>query len=414
MRVKALLGCLLVFLTMGAIAVAGAQASASEWMIEGATLSELGLKEETLKLSGGAVTLAVPSKSLTIKCKALSGTGKILKEGSAEMTPTLTGCAVSEPASCTVGETVKIETKLHMIEVRGVHYEQLEPITEGGSMATVVLKGEKCALAGESQLKGSAAGEMSMAQGKELPLKLSEAISKTVNKELTEESKSELALTLFKQTAFISGEVIAALSGKNAGLEWQQAAFTKLCAASPGFANTCSAENTYAEGTLLKLEKENSMIFELGFVTTTCTGSFLEAGTLSGGAAPLRALLAAAEFTGCNNGCTITWTGTGKVSLAATALGDGKFGIQGIELKFGCGGTVCIYGGGALSFERFSGGPFGPLQPRVSSGIVPVRLLKKAGSGAPCAATATWKSTEPVFGSVQYKVAGPSPAFLTG
>src|ERR1700742_3903589 len=109
------LGCLLAL--AGAIAGTASAASIAEWQIEGETMEDLGLKEETVK-GGEAGAWGIQTKiglvNTTIKCETSTESGKTTQEGDGTITVedgkcsiNVTGCSVSPISAKTSTELIE-------------------------------------------------------------------------------------------------------------------------------------------------------------------------------------------------------------------------------------------------------------------------------------------------------------------
>ena len=147
--------------------VASAMASAVEWTIEEKSLTELGLEEESVKQTGGAMTLEskIAGVTFSMTCESpekAEGTGKIQQEGKGEMTLTFAGCSVKAPTGCKA-ETVKSSAlKSELVKIGNLAYDKLAPVS-GELLMNVTIT--ECAVKGTFPLKGTFPVEL----GQEFP-----------------------------------------------------------------------------------------------------------------------------------------------------------------------------------------------------------------------------------------------------
>jgi hypothetical protein len=190
-----------------------ATAHGAEWVIKEAPLSALEMESETLSSSGGAFELTVPALSLTIKCTAESGSGKIIsgEEVSSTASFELSGCIVSKfEKACSVkspGKSTGVLTgtatgKFFQTEVKEVErgYERFTPTM------TVEISGAECGFSSKLEMSGATAAEVP---------KLEEEIAKRpqkFSKAIAEES-GVTSLKLGANQAFMTGEVKESLGG---------------------------------------------------------------------------------------------------------------------------------------------------------------------------------------------------------
>jgi hypothetical protein len=198
-------------ISLSALVVASAFAStaqASEWEIEGATLSELELKEEKISGSGGPITLSVPSLGIQVKCLKATATGTIFSGGTDQLSTSLAECATEMKEkvipACKVTEPVVAKTKSQPINVKGSFFDKFE--AEGkGAIATLFFP-EICALAETSNLLGSFAAKVPLGEQVERQLELT--------------AGAETALKFGANAASLAGSLSLKLSGAKAGKEW--------------------------------------------------------------------------------------------------------------------------------------------------------------------------------------------------
>jgi hypothetical protein len=185
---------------------------AFEWWIEGKTMAERSLNEETLSVSGGPVTLAgtVAGSPLKFTCSTTGGSGKALKGGTGEATLALSGCAIVEPSSCKVASSIKLVGKAELVYGLGhTLFERYKP-ANGTSFGSVGI--ENCASEGFYPIKGSFAAKLDPSQGEvaEQPRELSAAINEA----------SASALIVGGNAAALSGSFNVRLNGANPAAPW--------------------------------------------------------------------------------------------------------------------------------------------------------------------------------------------------
>src|SRR6188472_732330 len=146
-----------VFVALALAALAGPANASGEWGVEGNKLTET----ETFTMSGGALTITGKA-GLVVECKKTEGSGKIFKGNTDEFTASFSTCKVVESAACKVKDPVVIKAESVLVHGSGgTYYEEVRPIKESKSMATVVLEGKECTLAKENVLAGSVAAGLS-------------------------------------------------------------------------------------------------------------------------------------------------------------------------------------------------------------------------------------------------------------
>jgi hypothetical protein len=409
--IKLMLASVLGALTIGAVVPGSALAVTSEWMIEGKTFSELGLKEEEASFTSGSLKIIVPKK-LTLECQKVTGSGKAFSGGSDEVTLSLTQCTVLGVPACKVTEPMTMAIKAHEIEAGGYYYDIFEPQKEGSLFAQVNLSGAECSLPAKTLLNGSVVSETSIAVSKKQVITFSEGITNKTNKALKEESASEVKLTFGASQAFLVGELGLELSGKNAGKSTALYNFTRLCKVAQTAQNTCPGPGIqyYPEGQEIKLENETQIKFEFG-ITTTCTASKLVGTTATDGAAPIEGTFSTVEFNPCNVGTTCTVTTLGLPSLFlfdATGGGGGYLVLHEPEFKFVCGGTTCRYAAEDVGLIVNRGAP-------ATAFALPYAMAKVEVPAA-CTNVGFWKGAGPlsIVEEFIYKFAAPNPLYVTG
>jgi hypothetical protein len=390
-----------------------AHATESEWMLDGSTLTELEKSEASVSLVSKPVTLTVPSKSLTIECKKDEGSGKIFKGGTQELKATLTGCTVAKSEACKV-ESLVLNVKTKMISAGDVYYEKIEAAKEGSPITTVVIKGEKCTQPKETAVKGSFAAEISMEELAEPPMKFSEKLSETVNKELKAEGESELSLSFGESAAHFVGEFVPPpiLPPR----QEEPLPFTRLCDTKGA---TCAGLHIYPANTPFVALSQVTINFRMGtspVIETNCSTSGFEAETTAISGAPLPATTSGEgwDFVPCSEDkCTVTSLGMPyALKFFALNYGDGVILVKEPSFKIVCGGKTCVYG---LSRMRLVvGGGKGGTEP-AQLVLPPTALEPKAGSDAACVNNGNVEQAPPTGGAAFYKVVDPTGAlFFTG
>ncbi|HKT83978.1 MAG TPA: RHS repeat-associated core domain-containing protein [Solirubrobacterales bacterium] len=196
-------------LAIGALLSAGASGAA--WTIEGKTLSELGLSEETIASTATPLTIEVPKLSLKVECESEKGSGKVISPSTDEATMEMSKCKVVESKVCTVAEPIVLKVKTELLKKAGIVYDVLKPLT-GEVIGTLTLKGELCALPKELKLTGSTAGQLSAEeQAVKQGLVFSKAIAEAAG----------TSMLAGANPAFLAGTSSRELSGlKNKGKKW--------------------------------------------------------------------------------------------------------------------------------------------------------------------------------------------------
>lgn len=191
-------------------ALLAASASGASWTIEGKTLSELGLSEETVTSSATSMSIEVPKISLKVECELEKGTGKIIAASTDEATMELSKCKVGAAKLCTV-EPFTLKVKTELIKKAGIVYDVLKPLT-GETIGTFTIKGEECAFGPKKEFKltGSTAGQAELGEAVKEGLGFSKAIAETAG-------TSMLSGT---NPAFLIGTSIRELSGAKKGKTW--------------------------------------------------------------------------------------------------------------------------------------------------------------------------------------------------
>jgi RHS repeat-associated protein len=204
---QVLAGALMAVLAIAAICASAAPAAV--WTIEGKTLAELGLKEESITSTAVPFTIEVPKLSLKVECEAEKGSGKIFSPSTDEATMELSKCKVVESKVCTVTEPIVIKAKTELIKKAGIVYDVLTA-KEAEQLGVLKLKGEACAFPLELKLKGSTAGQLGLEEMVKQPLKFAKATAEAAG-------TSMLAGT---SPAFFVATSNRQLSGVHAGGKW--------------------------------------------------------------------------------------------------------------------------------------------------------------------------------------------------
>jgi hypothetical protein len=192
-------------------------ALAAEWIVEGKTLSELGLTKETVSSTGGTVTLGLPSINLKIVCGSAKGTGQIMVSKKDEGALELSTCLIQDnkgntSPSCVIGEPLTINAATELVEDKttGAIYDVLKPQTGKEALAILSFKsakGKECLLEEEYQITGNAA-----VQFKETAAEQSLAF--------IEPKAIEVGLFIGIHPVPITGTIKEKLTGAKAGAKW--------------------------------------------------------------------------------------------------------------------------------------------------------------------------------------------------
>jgi RHS repeat-associated protein len=192
------------------VAVWASTASAAVWTIEGKTLGELGLSEESVASTATPMTIEVPKLSLKVECELEKGTGKIFAASTDEATMELSKCKVVGSKVCTVTEPIVLKVKTELTKKAGIVYDVLKPLA-GEVIGTLTVKGEECAFPKELKLTGSTAGQLSLEEAAKQGLGFSKAIAEAAGTSMLAGANS----------AFLIGTSNRELSGlKNKGKKW--------------------------------------------------------------------------------------------------------------------------------------------------------------------------------------------------
>ncbi|HEY6550331.1 MAG TPA: RHS repeat-associated core domain-containing protein [Solirubrobacterales bacterium] len=209
----------LLAMALAIAALCASTAPAAVWTIEGKTLTELGLKEESVASTAAPFTIEVPKLTLKVECEAEKGSGKIISPSTDEATMELSKCKVFEPKTCTVSEPVVIKAKTELIKKAGIVYDFLKPLT-GEAFGTLTLKGEACPFPKELKLTGSTAGQLGLEEIAKQPLKFSKAIAEAAG----------TSMLAGASPAFFIGTSNRELSGAHKGAKWGACALCGLFA----------------------------------------------------------------------------------------------------------------------------------------------------------------------------------------
>jgi hypothetical protein len=388
-----------------ALLASSALALTPEYLIGVESFAELGVKEENTSSTGGSVTISIPGKSITVECKASSGSGKAFEGGTDENSISLSKCAVTKGEGCTANETISLKVKTELIQAGSFFYRKVIA-KEGETLGTLTLNGEKCEMAGENKITGAVAAEISLDPLTAEPLKTSETISKTTNEKLKAEEKPELILKVGSQSASLTSEFSQKLSGENSGKEWQNAVGTQLCTNVPANNGRCMGGNVLGVPTTLKAENEGnySLVYNR---TATCQELKMEGPTTAAGAAVFANLSTLTIGVNQCGTCTVTpESGPWRVTFTVgnQANGSGTMRLANATLKSVCAGETCIYEELAQPFIFTGGTPA-----KIKSD--PVIMTSVAGSAGTCDITAKWEAAG--GGQLKFKFPTPGTMFVT-
>ncbi len=205
-RFGSVLVALVAVLALGA--GAAMSASAHEFYVEGKSMTESGLTEETVTSTVGHAILAGPG--FAIECLSNSGTGTIKQGGTGGMAFKLGTCIVSKPEFCKVKPIIVEKTVDQLVEVEGKLADRFAPAKAGGYLFTMQFEnnGGECSLfPTELPVEGQMTG-----------LVESEAESEAAALNFTTKSGSHLVLPGALMTATFKDTV--KLSGVNKGKKW--------------------------------------------------------------------------------------------------------------------------------------------------------------------------------------------------
>jgi len=200
---------LLIALALGA--TLSSAAHGASWSLEEKSLTARGIAEETTSFPEKSITAsAAGALEITLECK-VKGTGKIVAASTGEASLELFKCTIL-PKTCMVSETIAISSakaELRENKATGAIYEILKSAEPEEPLGTFIV--EKCpGQAGEFDILGEIAGELSTTEAVEQSLKFSQAITEAAGAEL-----------FFKTTpANFSGTATQKLSGAKSGKKW--------------------------------------------------------------------------------------------------------------------------------------------------------------------------------------------------
>jgi RHS repeat-associated protein len=198
-------------MALGIAALCAGTAAAASWTIEGKTLSELGLSEESVTSAATSMSIEVPKISLKVECELEKGTGKIFSAGTDEATMELSKCKVAKAAACTVTTPITLKVKTELLKKAGIVYDVLKPLT-GETIGTFTIKGEECAFgpSKEFKLTGSTAGQLELEEAVKEGLGFSKAIAEAAG----------TSMLAGANPAFLIGTSSRELSGIKKGKKW--------------------------------------------------------------------------------------------------------------------------------------------------------------------------------------------------
>ncbi|HEX4463823.1 MAG TPA: hypothetical protein VH042_04195 [Solirubrobacterales bacterium] len=400
---------------LGAIAIGVAASpanAAQEWLIEGQTLAELKLSEETFEVSSKAPTvLSVPGFKLVLKCKTTKGSGKILAKAGAELSLSLTGCEAVELPACTVKEPVTITAKTKVAPTSTAFHEKFEQPKEKTPF-TKLKFGELCPLPEEAELKGAIAGELPAEETVEPVIKVSEAVTKKVNEELKTGGASEYSLLYGIKPATMSGEFMMKLTGKaGSGKAWLPQPATVLCSVPPvGNNEECPVGKSYGVSTIVKPEtlEGEKVAWEFTLAGNNKVVA-CDALRMEGPTTPVQTLvnvsISSVSFgANCTGGCTVTTLDTPWVSYIVR-LPFPRIFIDNPGFKFDCGtNEICKYKISVIASGRVEGGAPAGFE-------FPEWLLDRySATETACSARASWKNE--AGGSLRFKFWEPAPLYI--
>lgn len=209
-RASTLVLAVLAMLSFGAVWASGAQALG--WSTGGSYVLG-GTSSESVEGSGGPFSIesTMLGEPLQIGCSSASSSGSIVAGGTGSSTISLSGCAVTAPAKCSVGP-IALEANTELTEAEGSVYEKFVPAS-GNTFFEAELSGAECPLNENIiQLHGAFAGSAPGAKHVNRRLTFSDAIN----------SAAGVELHIGKNTpATMSGEVYEHLNGSNSGESWR-------------------------------------------------------------------------------------------------------------------------------------------------------------------------------------------------
>lgn len=189
-------------------ALLAATANGASWTIEGKTLSELGLSEESITSTATPMSIEVPKIALKVECELEKGTGRIFSASTDEATMELSKCKAVKAEACAV-EPMTLKVKTELIKKAGLVYDVLKPLT-GETIGTLMLKGAECPFPTKLNLTGSTAGQLELGETVKQGLGFSKAIAEAAGTSMLGGANP----------AFLIGTSIRQLSGARAGKAW--------------------------------------------------------------------------------------------------------------------------------------------------------------------------------------------------
>ncbi len=177
MRITLRLTCLACF----ALLLLGGRAMAAEFGIEGKTLGELGLSEESIKGTGEPLLFEVPALGLEFQCKTEEDTGKMFPGGKGETTITLKACDLLPPfeEACAISEPLTLTLKTELTESETGAILEVETAKSGKAIGTVIITGAECPFIEiDGTLSGSMVSEFKAGGAAEHAMKYSAAFGK--------------------------------------------------------------------------------------------------------------------------------------------------------------------------------------------------------------------------------------------
>jgi hypothetical protein len=314
----------LTMLALSLLIAGNAQASTTEWAVQGNTLEALSIEKETISLAGGPLTLSVPSKELVMECAGVEGSGTVNKGGTDEISLTLSKCTVAK-LPCKVSGSIILKFKTEGLA--GGLYDKLEGFSEKLFGTIKFESGTGCPVSLRNNLKGTVAAEAKTElESSKRKLIFSKAISEAANVALKEEKKSELSLLFGESAATLSGEIYEKMTGAKAEQPLLRVYKSKLCEAE---AADCAPTQTYQPTQAIKTKSLVANSFKFGANTITCNEMTMEGEITSNQTYQVFGKFTTVAFTGCTATCAVTAVGT-PWTFFFTSSGnkkDGRFGI---------------------------------------------------------------------------------------
>jgi hypothetical protein len=314
----------LTMVVLGLLAAANAQASTTEWAVQGNTFEALSIEKETISLGSGPLTLSVPAKELVLECPTVEGTGTVKKGGTDEVTLTLSKCTVVK-LSCKVVGSISLKFKSEGLA--GGIYDNLEGLTEKTFGTIKFEEGTGCPVALSNNLKGNVAAEAKTElESSKRKLIFSKAISEAANAALKAEKKSELSLLFGESAATLSGELFEKMTGAKAEQPLFRSYKSKLCEAE---AADCAPTQTYQPTQVIKAKSLVANAFKFGGNTITCNEMTMDGEITNNNTYAVTGKFPTVAFTGCTATCVVSPVGT-PWSFYFASNGnkkDGRFGI---------------------------------------------------------------------------------------